>query len=61
MDIWQNTSLCDCDMTQKLVQLLIVADSKLEMARNDTSLFVIARSIASKFQNFSGQILKHSC
>jgi hypothetical protein len=58
VNVWQDTTLSDCDVTQKFVQFLIVADGKLEVTRNDTGLLVIASGIASKFENFSGEVLK---
>lgn len=59
MNVGQNTTLCDSDVSQQLVQLLIVADGELEMTGDDTSLLVVASSVASKFQDFGGEILEH--
>lgn len=61
VDIGQDTALCDGDVTQKLVQLLIVADGKLEMARDDTGLLVVTRGVASEFQDFGSQVLEDCC
>ena len=58
MDIWQYTTLCDCDVSQKLVQLLVVADGKLEMTRDDTCLLVVTGSIASQLEDFSREVFK---
>jgi len=52
--------LCDCDVTQELVQLLIVADGELKMTRDDTGLLVVTGSVASQFQNFSSKIFEDS-
>lgn len=57
MDIRQDTTLSNGDMAQQLVQLLVVADSELEMARDNTRLLVVTGSIASEFENFGSQIL----
>jgi hypothetical protein len=46
-------------MSKKLVQLLVVSDSELEMARNDTCLLVIAGCVASKLENLSSQVLEN--
>lgn len=59
MNVRQNTTLCDSDVSQQLVQLLIVTDGELKMTGNDTGLLVIASSVASKFQDFGGEILEH--
>jgi hypothetical protein len=61
VNVWQDTTLSDCDVTQKFVQFLIVADGELEVTRNDTGFLVIASGVASKFENFSGEVLKDSC
>ena len=47
VNVGQYTSLCDCDVSQKLVQFLVVADGELEMARDDTGLLVVASSVTS--------------
>jgi hypothetical protein len=60
MNVWQNTTLCNCDVSEKLVQLLIVSDGELQMTRDDTSLLVVTSGIASKFENLSSEILKDS-
>ena len=59
MNVGQDTTLRDGDVTQKLVQLLIVPDGELKMTGNDTSLLVVASSVASKFENFGSQVLEH--
>ena len=61
MDVWQNTTLCDRDVSQKLVQLLIVSDGQLKMTGDDTSLLVVTSGIASKFEDLSGEVLKNGC
>jgi hypothetical protein len=61
VNVWQDATLSNCDVTQKLVQLLIVTDGELEMTRDDTSLLVVTSGIASKFENFRCKVLKDSC
>ena len=61
MNVGQDTTLRDCNVSQKLVQLLIVTDGQLEMTRNDTGLLVVTGSIASKFEDFSSEVLEHGC
>ena len=60
MDVGKDTALSDGNVAQKLVQLLIVADGELKVARNDTGLLVVTSGIASQFKNFGGEILKDS-
>ena len=59
LDVGQNTTLSDGHTGQKLVQLLVVADSQLQVTRDDSRLLVVTGSVASQLQNFSGQVLEH--
>ena len=61
MNVWQDTTLGNCNVTQKLVQLLIVADGELEMTRDDTGLLVVTGGVASKFENFSCEVFENGC
>jgi len=45
-------------MAEKLVQLLIVPDGELEMTGDDTSLLVVAGSVASQLENLSCEVLE---
>lgn len=58
VNVGQNTTLGDCDTTKQLVQLLIVANGKLEVTGNDTGLLVVTGSVASKLKNFGSEVLK---
>lgn len=49
----------DGDVPEELVQLLIVADGKLEMAGNDTGLLVVTGSVASQLEDLSSQVLEN--
>jgi hypothetical protein len=61
VNVGQDTTLSDCDVTQELVQLLIVADGELEMTRDDTGLLVVAGGVASQLEDLSSEVLKDSC
>ena len=58
VDVRQNTTLGDGDVTQKLVQLLIVSDGELEMTGDDTGLLVVSGSVASQLEDFGSEVLK---
>lgn len=60
MDVGQNTTLGDGDVTEQLVQLLIVADGELKMTGDDTGLLVVTGGVASKLENFGSEVLKNS-
>ena len=58
MDVGKDTTLCNGDVSEKLVQFLIVADGELEMTGNDTGLLVVTGSIAGQFKDFCCEVLK---
>jgi hypothetical protein len=60
VNVRKNTTLGDGNVAEELVQFFIVTDSKLQMARNDTGLLVVASSISSQLKNFGSEIFKHS-
>jgi hypothetical protein len=60
MNVRQDTTLCDCDVSQKLVQFLIVSDSELKMTGDDTSLLVVTGGVTSQLEDFSRQVFENS-
>ena len=60
VNVGEDTTLGDCDMTEQLVQLLIVSDGELEMTRDTTGLLVVAGCIASQLEDLSSEVLKDS-
>lgn len=47
-------------MSEKLVEFLVVANSELEMAGDDTGLLVVAGCVSSQLEDFSSQVLEDS-
>ena len=60
LDVGQHAALSDGDSAQQLVELLVVADSQLQVAGDDAGLLVVAGSVSSQLQDLSGQVLQHS-
>lgn len=58
VNVGQNTTLGDGDVTEQLVQLLIVADGELQVTGDDSGLLVVASSVASQLEDLSSEILK---
>jgi hypothetical protein len=58
VDVGKDTTLGDGDVSQKLVQLLVVADGKLQVTGDDTGLLVVAGSVTSQLENLSSEVLK---
>ena len=61
MNVGQDTTLGDCDVPEKSIQFLIVADGELEMTGDDTGLLVVTRGIAGQFEDFGSEVFEHSC
>jgi hypothetical protein len=59
VNVWKHTAASDGHSTEKLVELLIVAHGELKMARNDAGFFVVAGSVASKFEDLSAEVLEN--
>lgn len=59
MNVWKNTTLGDCDVSEKLVQLLVVADGELQVTWDDTGLLVVTSSVTSQLEDFSSQVLEN--
>ena len=61
VNVGEDTTLGDGDVTEQLVQFLVVADGELEMTGDDTGLLVVTGGVASQFEDFSSQVLKDGC
>jgi hypothetical protein len=60
VNVGEDTTLGDGDVSEKLVQLLVVPDGELEMTGNDTGLLVVAGSVTGQLENLSSEVLKDS-
>jgi hypothetical protein len=58
VNVGEDTTLGNGDVSEKLVQLLVVPDGELEMTRDDTGLLVVAGSVASQLEDFGREVLK---
>lgn len=56
LDVRQNTTLRDGNALQKLVQLLVIANGELQMARVDARLLVVTSSVASQLEDLSRKV-----
>lgn len=55
-----NTTVSNGGLAKELAELLIVADSELDVAGVDTSALVVTSSVTSEFEDFSGEVLEDS-
>jgi len=61
VNVGQNSTTRNSDAREQLVEFLVVSHSQLDVARNDTSLLVVARSISRQLHDLGNEILNHSC
>lgn len=61
VDVGEDTALRDGDVTQKLVQLLIVPDGELKVTGDNTGLLVVASGVAGQLENLGRQVLENRC
>jgi len=59
MDVGEDTTSSDSGVAEELVQLVVVADSQLDVTGNDTGLLVVLSGVASEFEDLSGEVLKN--
>ena len=58
MDVRENTAGRDRDRAQELVELLVVADGELDVARHDARLLVVARGVARELEDLGAEVLE---
>ena len=58
MDVRENASGGDGHSREELVELLVVADRELEVARRDAHALVVTRSVARKLEDLGAEILE---
>lgn len=58
VNVGQDTTLGDGDVTQELVQLLIVPDGELQVAGDDTCLLVVTGGVASQLEDLGSEVLE---
>ena len=59
VNVGEDTTLGDGDVSEKLVQLLVVPDGELEMTGNDTGLLVVAGSVTGQLEDFGSEVLEN--
>ena len=58
MDVGKDTTGSDGSAAQKSVELLIVADSELNVTGHNSGLLVVLGGVASELENLSGEVLE---
>ena len=60
MDVGKDTTRCDGDSSEKLVQFLIIADGELDVTRDDALLLVVTGCVTSELKDLSREVLEDS-
>ena len=58
MNVGENATVGNGGATHELGELIVVADSQLDVTGNNTAPLVVAGSVACEFENLSGEVLK---
>ena len=58
MNVWQYASLGDSDSAEEFVELLVVADGKLNMTWDDAGLLVVTGGVASKLEDLGSKVFE---
>lgn len=58
MDVGKDTTRSDGHFSQELVEFLVITDSELNVAGDDTRFLVVTSSVTRKLEHLSGEILK---
>ena len=58
VDVGEDTTSSDGGVAKKLVELVVVADSQLDVAGNDTGLLVVLSGVTGELEDLSGEVLK---
>ena len=59
MDVGDDTTGGDGHLSEKGVELLIVADGKLDVTGSDTRTLVVAGGVSGELEDLSGEVLKN--
>ena len=59
MDVGQDTSRCNGDSSQQLVELLVVLDGKGNVTGHNTALLVVTGGVSGKLQDLGTEVLEN--
>jgi hypothetical protein len=60
VDVGQDTAVGDGDVAEQLVELLVVADSQLNVTGHNSGLLVVTGGVTGQLQDLSSQVLHDS-
>merc|ERR1711981_1438177 len=59
VDVGEHTTGSNGHAAEKFVELLVIADRKLQVPRDDPLALVVTGGVSSQLKNLSAQVLKH--
>ena len=59
MDVGEHTTSSDGHAAEQFVELLVIADRKLQVSRDDPLALVITSGVSSQLKDLSAQVLEH--
>ena len=59
MNVGEDTTLGDGDVSEQLVQLLVVPDGELKVTGDDTGLLVVTGSVTGQLEDFGSEVLEN--
>ena len=57
----KHTTLSNGRSLEQLVQLFVVSDGQLQVSVNDSPFVIVSGGVSCQLQDFSSQVLQHSC
>ena len=58
VDVRENTSGRDGDVSEELVELFVVADRELDVTRDDAGSLVVTRGVSGELEDLGGEVLE---
>ena len=59
VDVGEDSSLGDGDVSEELVQLFVVADGELDVTRSHPGALVVLGGVAGELEQLGGEVLEH--
>jgi hypothetical protein len=59
VNVGEDTTGCNGDLAQELVQLLVVSDGELNVSRDDSLLLALLSGVSSELQDLSDHVLEY--
>jgi hypothetical protein len=58
VNVWQNTTLRNRNVSEQFVQLLVVSDGELQVTGDDSRLLVVSGCVSSQLEDFCTEVFQ---